>query len=127
MAQNRRPRWVPTPAQGRILQRCRIESSGKRGEIEFQFEGGDRMMSPLSRHVTFTSVEGVRQSFHAIDDKNVQLVFEPADERKVVVAVAEVDFWLDDEEPEQCFLKMGEKHWEFGAAFDFRIGFRAAE
>lgn len=122
----REPRWIPTPAQGALLQRLRIESSGKRGEIEIRLDDGTVVTSPV-RHVSFERVEGVRQSFRALDDVNVRLVIEPLEACKVRIELAEIDFWLDDEDLAEYLPPTIEKLTELRAVFDFRIALRVVE
>ncbi|MBI2389906.1 MAG: hypothetical protein HYV09_09960 [Deltaproteobacteria bacterium] len=102
------------------MQRLRIESNGKRGRIEIQLDDGAVVTSAIER-VSFERVEGVRQSFRSLDDFDVELVIEPLDGCRVRVEVAEIDFWLDDEDPAEILTPTAEKLTKLRGAFDFRI------
>ena len=116
------PQWIALPVEGARLQSCRIESSAKDGELTLRVDGHVLVHIGLSSSISFSSMNGVKQRFVAIDDNWIELVIEPAD-KPVRVVEAKIDYWLDEPADESFAEAMQETKWDLPACFDVRLGF----
>ena len=116
-------RWIPLPVEGSRLERCYIETSGKEGEMIVKVDGHVPVRVGVGGDVSFSSLGGVQQWLHAIDDNRVGLLIEPGD-RPVTLVEAKIAWWLD--EPwQECFAEaLREAEWDLAVACDIRLGFK---
>jgi hypothetical protein len=105
MSSNPADRWISFPAEGKALKRCRLRSSGKRGVLSFELEDGFLVELALADVVQFTRLDGVRQSFRALDDVWVELTIEPLEGKRVLIERAELHFWPEHESPDEWLAR----------------------
>ena len=72
-------RRIPLPVEGSRLERCYIETSGKKREMLVKVDGHVAVRVGVGGDVSFSSLGGVQQWLHAIDDDRVGLLIEPGD------------------------------------------------